>query len=239
LPSLKETCRQRLLQVTGSKYDLFIRILYDEYRTGTVKRAATIAVADEATGEITQVLKKKRKTAPTPPRLYEKVCKNIESVQQKKYQSNYGSKNHSSDVFGRLMGSLIHEEVLDNKESMTNDPILAFELAKAPFQALYDLWSTMERPGYGSFEFGLSLEYLNKVMVEIQPHLSTEQIEELVCLLESVKACVSGYCIDEANVIEQVIRTVMPGYNKENRDRKDGKPLESTVRNIAWMNGIA
>jgi hypothetical protein len=238
LPCLKETCRKRLLQVSGSKYDLILRILYDEYQTGTAKRAATEAVTDEATGETMQVLKKKRKTAPTPPRLYERVCKKIESVRQKKYQSHYGSKNHSGDVYG-LMGSLIQEEVLDNKEIMTNDPTLALELATAPFQALCDLWSTMERPSYGSFEYGLSLRSLKEVLVEIQPHLSTEQIEELVSLLESVEACVSGYCIDEENVNVEVIRTVMPGYNKENRDQKKGKPLKSTIRTIAWMNGIA
>jgi membrane-associated HD superfamily phosphohydrolase len=151
------------------------------------KRAATEAITDEATGEITQVLKKKRKTAATPQRLYEKVCKQIEAVRQKKYQSYYGSKNHASAVFG-LMATLIQEEVLDNKEIMTNDPILALELAKAPFQALYDLWSTMERPGYGSYEYGLSLSSLDTVLVEIKTHLSTEQIEELVCLLESLEA---------------------------------------------------
>jgi hypothetical protein len=214
LPCLKETCRKRLLQVSGSKYDLFLRILYDEYQTGTAKRAATEAVTDEATGETTQVLKKKRKTAPTPPRLYERVCKKIEAVRQKKYQSYYGSKNHSSDVFG-LMASLIQEEVLDNKEVMTNDPVLALELAKAPFQALYDRWSTMQRPEYGGFEYENSLRLLEKVLVEIQPRISADQIEEVVCLLESVEACVSGYCIDEEKVNEQVIRTVMPDYNKE------------------------
>jgi hypothetical protein len=246
LPCLKEKCRERLLQVSGSKYDLVLRILYDEYQTGTAKRAATEVVTDETTGETTQVLKKKRKTAATPERLYDKVCKRIEAVRQKKFQSNYGSKNHSGEVFG-LMGTLIQEEVLDNEEIITSDPMLALELAKAPFQALYDLWSTMERPGYGSFEFQYSLRLLEKVLVKIQPHISTEQIEELVCLLESVEACVSGYCIhtdynyetkESKNVIEQVICTVMPEYNKENRDRKKGKPLESTVRNIAWLNGI-
>jgi hypothetical protein len=245
LPCLKEACRQRLLQVSGSKYDLMLRILYDEYETGTAKRAATEAVTDETTGETMQVLKKKRKTAATPERLYDKVCKRIEAVRQKKFQSHYGSKNHSGAVFG-LMGTLIQEEVLDNEAIITSDPILALELAKAPFQALYDLWSTMERPGYGSFEFQYSLRLLEKVLVAIQPRISVEQIEELVCLLESVEACVSGYCIhteyhcdkESKNVIEQVIRTVMPEYSKENRDRKKGKPLESTVRNIAWLNGI-
>jgi hypothetical protein len=178
----------------GSKYDLVLRILYDEYQTGTAKRAATEVVTDEATGETTQVLKKKRKTTATPQRLYERVCKKIEAVQQKKYQSNYGSKDHSVDVY-MLMKTLIQEEVLDNKAIITNDPILALELAKAPFQALYDHWSTMERPGYGSYHFQYSLKSLDTVLVAIQPRLSTDQIEELVCLLESVEACVKGYYI--------------------------------------------
>jgi hypothetical protein len=238
LPCLKERCQRRLLQVSGPKYDLMLRILYDEYQTGTAKRAATEAVTDEATGETTHVLKKKRKTAATPLRLYEKVCKRIEAVRQKKFQSHYGSKNHSGEVYG-LMGTLIQEELLDNKAIITNDPTLALELAKAPFQALYDLWSTMERPGYGSFEYENSLRLLDKVLVEIQSRISTEQIEELVRLLENVEACVSGYCIDEENVMNKVIRTVMPEYSKENRDRKKNKPLESEVRTIAWMNGIA
>lgn len=104
LPCLKE-------KVSGSKYDLMLRILYDEYKTGTAKRAATEVVTDEATGETMQVLKKKRKRAATPERLYEKVCKKIEAVQQKKYQSHYGSKNHGCAVYG-LMGTLIQEEAL-------------------------------------------------------------------------------------------------------------------------------
>jgi hypothetical protein len=247
LPCLKETCRERLLQVSGSKYDLMLQILYAEYQTGTAKRAATEVVTDEATGETTQVIKKKRKTAPTPPRLYEKVQKKIESVRQKKYQTHYGSKNHSEAVYG-LMGTLIDEEVLDNTGIITNDPILALELAKAPFQALYDHWSTMERPGYGSYEFSNALNKLDDVLVVILPRLSTEQIEELVCLLESVEACVSGYCIHQEytgeagkskNLIEQVICTVMPDYSKENRGPKRGKCLESDIRTVAWMNGIA
>jgi hypothetical protein len=231
LPSLKEKCRQRLLQVSGSKYDLMLRLLYDEYQTGTAKRAATEAVMDNATGETTQVVKKKRKTAATPERLYEKVCKQIQAVRQKQYQSYYGAKNHAGAVFW-LMGNLIQEEVLDNKAVITSDPILALELAKAPFQALYDLWSTMGRPEYGGFEYENSLRLLEKVLVEIQARISAEQIEELVCLLESVEACVSGYCIDEEKVNEQVIRTIMPGYNKEHRDRK-----KSEISAMAWMNG--
>jgi hypothetical protein len=238
LNSLKEKCRERLLQVSGSKYDLVLRIMYDKYQTGTVKRAATDVVTDETTGETMQVLKKKRKTAPTPLRLYEKVCKKIESVRQKKYQSHYGSKTHSGAVY-MVMETLIQEEVLDNEAMITNDPILALELAKAPFQALYDLWSTMERPGYDSYSFGESLSKLDKVLVAIKPRLSTEQIEDLVCLLENLQACVSGYCIDEENVIGKCIRTVMPGYDKENRGATKAKSLTSEMRTMAWMNGIA
>ena len=80
--------------------------------------------------------KRKMTTPPSPQTIYTRV----------KYQSHYGSKNHSADVDG-LMRNFIKEHCIDGKV-IDSDPILAMDMSKAAFQAFYDNWQVMVRTGY-------------------------------------------------------------------------------------------
>ena len=95
---LKARCRQRNLQVSGSKFDLVLRILHCDNGTtpagATLKRAATDVVTSvDATGKVVeqQVPKKRKKAAPSAKKTYDRVQKKIEAVTQKKYQSHVSS----------------------------------------------------------------------------------------------------------------------------------------------------
>lgn len=91
---LKGMCRDRNLQVTGTKYDLVLRILHcDNSSTpagATLKRAATdvVSTVDAVSGEVVEkrVPKKRKKSAPSATKIYTRVEKKIEAVKQKKYQ---------------------------------------------------------------------------------------------------------------------------------------------------------
>jgi len=200
LDGLKTTCKEKLLVQSGTKLDLILRLLHDEFGTGTVKRAATETVTDPATGATVQVLKKKRaKVILQPATLYGRVQAKIHAVAQKKYQSNYGSKCHAPDTYN-YMRNLLEEQIVDRKILVT-DPLLAFAMAKAIFQAFYDHWSYMERPGYETSEFSQGvMGQLEIILTAVKSHLSAHQMEEMVDLLEGIEDSVSRYGLQEKNL---------------------------------------
>jgi hypothetical protein len=237
---LKRECQERLLVVGGNKYDLMLRILHHDYETETVKRAATETIVDDD-GQDKEVLKKRAKIILKPARLYEKVKNKMHAVKQKRYQTKYGSKNHSPAVC-MLLEQLINEHCIDSKMVET-DPLYAYDQVKAIFQAFYDHWPVMERPGYGSHELRIALGAVIKVFEAIKPHLSPVKVEEMVSLLESVEACVRPYCLATHSYydwdlhkhingnffLDRVYPALMPDYNRENREPKEGVPINSDL----------
>ena len=201
---LKEECKKKLLVQTGNKYDLMLRLLHAHYGTGTAKRAATETVTDEATGQQVQVLKKRAKTILKPASMYAKIKQKIHSVSQKKYQTHYGSKDHAPATYN-YMRNLLKEQCIDSK-LIQSDPRTAFCMAKAAFQAFYDHWPYMERPGYETSTFSREvmgqLEIVLRAFVQPQqPHLllpdHDQEVESMVDLLESIEGSVSGYGLEE------------------------------------------
>jgi hypothetical protein len=223
--SLKWSCQQRLLVVGGNKCDLLLRILYHDYGTGTAKRAATETIVDE--DGTTKEVVKKRAIIYKPKRLYERVQKKIHAVTQKQYQTKQGCKQHSPDVFF-LMFMLLQEQCIDNKLIQT-DPLLAYDMAKAIFQAADDHWGTIHRTRYGTEEFEEALDVFATVLRAAKNHLSPQQNKEVVCMLIALEQKMFGgnatntYCCDKVgnpgpfvvNYIENAIKVVQPGYVKE------------------------
>lgn len=183
---LKSLCKEKFLVQSGNKYDQVLRLLHNEYGTGTVKRAAT--EIDDATGK--EVLKK-RKTTPSAKMMYTRVEKKMRAVSQKKYQTYYGSKGHAPDVY-KMMRDFIKEHCIDGK-IVDSDPMLALEMSTAVFEAFNDNWNVMERPGYESQTFREALDLFGDVLKVARPLMDEGQIENVVGLLESIEACVSGY----------------------------------------------
>jgi hypothetical protein len=235
---LKEECKSRLLIVSGNKYDLLLRILHHDFETGTAKRAATETIIDDD-GQEKEILKKRAKIIFKPNRIYEKVKNLIHAVNQKKYQTQYGSKDHTPDVF-MLLRRLFQEHCIDSKIAET-DPLTAFDMVKAAFQAFRDHWRTMERTGYGSSDCQYAMELAGQIFKIIRPHLSPVKIEEMVTLVEAVEVIVrSFYCFNNtywdsdkmqhvpgSYFHDRVYTALMPNYNKENRQAKKGTSAKS------------
>eukprot|EP00956_Cyclotella_meneghiniana_P000593 scaffold642_cov75-Cyclotella_meneghiniana.AAC.11 len=153
---LKGMCRERNLQVTGAKYDLVLRILHcdnDSTPEGaTLKRAATdvVSTVDAVSGEVVEkrVPKKRKKAAPSASRIYTRVEKKIEAVKQKKYQSHWGSKTHSTEVYDLVATILSNDVVRSEEDYLNEDPRFALSLAEAACTSLSDNFHIMQRPGY-------------------------------------------------------------------------------------------
>lgn len=255
--ALKENLKERLLIQSGNKFQQVLRIIQHEKGGGDntqVKRAATETIIDEETGKEIQVLKK-RKIVPKPQTMYIRIEKKMKAVSQKKYQTNIGSKFHTPDVFS-MLSDLIQQFCIDSKFVHT-DPKLAYHIAKAGFDAIYDHWEVLERVGYGGYEFECALSKLETVLKAVSDSgkLSSEEIEDMVVLLENINTCMAGYCINESyekdaqgcfdyngkkyNLLEKTIRTIMPNYDKGSRTTKpQNKVLEIDLKRIAWLNGI-
>jgi len=256
---IKYELKEKMLVQSGNKYTQVLRLVQNEKGTGQAKRAATETIIDGKTGEEVQVLKK-RKIIPKPETMYTRIEKKIKSVSQKKYQTNYGSKEHAPDVFDMLK-KLLNEFCIENKIFET-DPMLAFRVAKAGFSALYDNWQFMERPGYAGDYAPFTLRRLEIVLKAVRHVLSQEDIEEMVAVLENVNVCMGDYCVnmsypivmqgggswqyesfdhkaEKINIIHSAIRVIMPSYDEKKRDTNPKrKHLDCDMRGLAAMNGI-
>lgn len=143
---IKAMCRERGLQVGGSKFDLVLRVLHCDNGTTpageTLKRAAATTDADPSGAP-----KRRKKAAPSASRVYARVQKKIEAVTQKKYQSHWGSKTHSTDVYD-LVASILSEVVNSEERYLETKPRFAMTLAEAACTSLTDNFDTMCRKGY-------------------------------------------------------------------------------------------
>eukprot|EP00986_Skeletonema_menzelii_P011152 scaffold5669_cov144-Skeletonema_menzelii.AAC.15 len=187
--SIKQLCRARNLQVSGQKFDLVLRILHCDNGTTpegtTLKRAAIqiVSQVDAATGQLVEkhVPKKRKKAAPSASRAYSRVQKKIEAVTQKKYQSHWGSKTHSCDVY-ELVANLLTSEAIPN---LTKDPRLALDIAKAAITSLTDNFNTIQRPGYDdNGDLGTIDSSLRTIAEKVKPLLSEEEKEEFAGWIE-------------------------------------------------------
>lgn len=261
---LKTELKEQMLVQSGSKYDQVLRLIHDKYGTGQVKRAATDTVTDES-GETKQVLKK-RKINPEPETMYTRIEKKIKSVQQKKYQTNQGSKRHACDVFDMLENLM--DEYCVKSGVLKNDPMLAFRVAKAGWSAIYDFWQYFERPSYGSLEAQQALALLQFILFKVKETglLLKDDIEVMVVVLENSNACFEDYCLNRGpslregrsitdelhfyakyenphsstngNMIEDTIRIIMEDYDPKSRPNGKNKSLECDIRGFCALNGI-
>ena len=94
IDALKNECRKRMLQVSGNKFDLVLRIVQHEHGTGgdTLKRAATSIVVDETSGIEKHVAKKRKPSKPSPSTMYTRIQKRSDHVLRKNIKPIGGQK---------------------------------------------------------------------------------------------------------------------------------------------------
>ena len=262
ITNLKRTCKEKNLIQSGNKYDLVLRLIQNDHGTGQSKRTTTTTTTttgEEQQDEVVITTKKRKINPPKPETMYKRMEKKMKSVSQKKYQGPYTCKQHCPDVFD-LLSKLTEEYCMENGILETN-PMLAFQIVKAGWSAIYDFWQVMERPGYGEWEARKAFEMLEKVLLQCMNVnvLSSNDIEAMVVVLENVNACLKGYGLNEAyhmcvstfgfptydtdkpryNIVHAIIRKIMPDYDPLTRETKPkSKLLECDIRGLCAMNGI-
>ena len=192
--SLKAMCRERNLQVTGVKFDLVLRILHCDNNStpegATLKRAATDVITTvDSQGQVVakHVPKKRKKSAPSASKIYTRVDKKIESVKQKKYQSHYGSKTHSPEVYD-LVASILRNDIIKSEESyLTKDPRFALTIAESACTSLTENFYKIQRPGYDDFgSWSMIDDSLRRIVEAAMPILSAEEKESTAEWIEGL-----------------------------------------------------
>ena len=225
---IKAMCREKNLQVTGTKFDLVLRILHcdnDSTPEGmTLKRAATdVVTTTNAAGEVVQkhVPKKRKKAAPSASKVYTRVQKKIEAVNQKKYQSHWGSKCHSTDVYD-LVGSILYNDIERSEEDyLKKDPRFALGIAEAACTSLIDNFDTMCRPGYDDAGGWSTIDdSLSTIVKAAKPILSAEEREETAEWIEAMYNTANAYSLCDGTDILSTVESL--------RGTDDGKKSEET-----------
>jgi len=186
---VKGLCRERDLPVSGTKFQLVLRVVQHDHGTapapaGAAKRALkphNAATAGDGNGDKPPPAKKPRKPAapkpPQPDKIYTAVQKKIEMVHQKKYQSHWGSKTHSCDVYDKVES--IMREHCEEKHWIEKDPKVALTVCRAALTSLTENFGTMQRPGYDDCgSLGMAASILEKAWGAAAPALSKDEKEE-------------------------------------------------------------
>ena len=193
IDALKDECRERMLQVSGNKFDLVLRIVQHEHGTGgdTLKRAATSIVVDETSGIEKHVAKKRKPSKPSPSTMYTRIQKKIRSCSQKKYQSHWGSKSHAPDVC-----SFVHSllESLDNYTK--TDPKLVVDGCYAIVSSFVENFDDFDRPGYCE-NLDMSVDTIVKYAVDDIPRnlVSSNDLNKLANIIIEWQNVGSSYGI--------------------------------------------
>jgi hypothetical protein len=249
MDDIKQLCRDKLLQVSGNKLDLVLRILHHDHDStpagATLKRSAheVKMVVNETTGETTttRVAKKPKISAsgttlntlrkPNKQVVYNKIQKKIESHTQKKFQSHYGSKCHSPEVY-ELLSNVVMDECI-SKGYVKTEPKFALSIAEATFSSLSNNFRVMPRPGYDEDDaFGRALDTLNQIVEAALPKMSSQEKEAAADWMEELDGVVEAYGIGESfdgscRPLEKIVALVR-GEKKE----EDTKPPAEEAPNI-------
>lgn len=222
IDALKNECRKRMLQVSGNKFDLVLRIVQHEHGTGgdTLKRAATSIVVDETSGIEKHVAKKRKPSKPSPSTMYTRIQKKIRSCSQKKYQTHWGSKAHAPDVCDfvhTLLGSL---------DSYTKtDPKLVVNGCYAIVSSFVENFNDFNRPGYCE-ELDTAVETIVKYAVDDIPRnlVSSNDLDKLANIMIEWQNV--GYLFEEFDM-EKSANLIRNGRDSE--EEKECKKSAAAV----------
>ncbi|KAL7525452.1 hypothetical protein ACHAXR_002886 [Thalassiosira sp. AJA248-18] len=230
--SIKALCRGRNLQVSGNKFDLVLRVLHCDNGTTpegmTLKRAAA---PSSATTNAT-VAKKPRKTpALSAKRVYTRVQKKIEAVTQKKYQTHWGSKSHSCDVYD-LVAEILYADIEKSDEKyLTNDPKFALSIAEAACTSLTDNFETMERKGYDDSGSWSSIDSsLRRIVEAAKPLLTADEKEAAAEWIEAMYDEANEHCLVEDSSFEETCQFLRSdGDGRKDEEADERKPAAKPV----------
>ena len=239
IDALKDECRKRMLQVSGNKFDLVLRIVQHEHGTGgdTLKRAATSIVVDETSGIEKHVAKKRKPSKPSPSTMYTRIQKKIRSCSQKKYQSHWGSKSHAPDVCSFVQSLL---ESLDNYTK--TDPKLVVDGCYAIVSSFVENFDDFDRPGYCE-DLDMSVDTVVKYAVDDIPRnlVSSNDLDKLANIMIEWQNVGSSYGIfdgyDEEFDMKKSANLIRNGRDSE--EEKECKECKKPAQAVAVPSAAA
>jgi hypothetical protein len=224
---LKEMCRARLLTVSGTKFDLVLRICQHENGTGgdTLKRAATETVVDEESGVEKQVAKKRKPNKPSPSTFYTRVQKKIEAcATQKKYQSHWGSKGHAPDVC-----SLMEQLISSCNEYLESDSQLVCDCYYSIISSFVENFKSFQRPGYCE-DLESMADTIERNLLRVWERLSAESIERMADIMTDWKSIGDPYGLLMDYDMDATVKALLAGPNSKL------SPSNATVATAATHN---
>lgn len=194
---LKARCKTRNLIVSGTKFELVLRLV--QYDQGSAPEIITKATKRSAPddGEDGQPKKKRKPTKPDLDKIYDRVKRKIESVYQKKYQSHYGSKTHSPEVYS-CIHSILDKEVM-KKEFIQTDPLFALSVAKSALTSLTENFETIQRPGYDDYGSICDFSRQLKTIIEAaKPFMNVDVRTDTIGWIQALEDTFEPYCLGES-----------------------------------------
>ena len=192
---LKSRCQERNLVQSGTKLSLVLRIVqYDHGSAPEATAAATKRPAPQnADGA---AAKKKRKPAkPDLEKIHDKVLRKIESCSQKKYQSHYGSKCHSPEVYS-CVNDIIQNECFE-KKYVESDPLFALDIAKSALVCLADNFDSIQRPGYDEDYIQCFCANLERILIAAKSLMDDEKKNATLRWIEKLESVLAPYGLGE------------------------------------------
>lgn len=139
-------------------------------------------------------------------KIYTRVDKKIESCKQKKYQSHWGSKTHSTDVYD-LVGSILSSDIIGSEEDYLNKNIrFALTIAEAACTSLSDNFFKINRPGYDDFGGWSTIDSsLRTIADKARPVLSVGEREKMAMWIEDLHNTADPYGLTmDTNLLQTV-----------------------------------
>jgi hypothetical protein len=166
--------------------------------------------------------------------VYNKIQKKMESHTQKRFQSHYGSKCHSPEVYELLL-NVVSEECV-SKGYVKTDPKFALSIAEAAFSSLSNNFRVMPRPGYDDDgAFNGALDQLEHIVKAALPKMSPQEKEAAAEWMEELDGVVAAYGIgenykdDSGRPIEKIVGLVR---GEKEEEEEDAKPPPEETANI-------
>ena len=219
LKDLGEMCRSRMIPKTGKRYALVLRILKHDNPTVESSGAKT----SKATKKKAPAAKKSRAEI-----VSNKIKRKIASGStNKKYDSHWGAKTHSEDVY-QLLNETLDSEIM-TKDLVTKKPKLGLEIAKAAFTSLTENFGGIRNVGYDmSGKIPEAIETLSTIVECALPGLDDQEQQDAIEWIEKLQEVLDPYGLLDyaASTLKNLLTLLEEGDDDDTMElaEEDTKP---------------
>jgi len=244
--ALGEMCRSRSIKKSGSRYELVLRLVqHDTNAVNKVTKAASLLSSNNNSNNNTKRGSynddndddggggggnKKKKPKPTRSQVVSnKIQRKIASgCTNKKYNSHWGAKTHSEDVY-ELLDTILDQEISNRNNLINRKPKVALEIAKGAFTSLSSNFDGIISPGYDmSSHVPNAISTLGDVVMRVIPELSVDEVTDLNKWVEELQTNLDPYGLADGS--DPSIEDILLMCSKtEEEDDDDTEPNVATI----------